>query len=449
MKKICLKTIIFLAFCPFLNAQSNLKTRTIATGLDTPWEIIWGPDNHIWVTERFGRISRINPTTGVITPLLTISEVRENGEGGLLGMALDTVGLNNLPNVYVAYDYTAANGNYREKIVSYQYNGTTLINPTIILDNIAAANIHNGCRLVISPDRKLFISTGDAATVSTSQNTASLNGKILRVNLNGTIPADNPIKDSPVWSWGHRNAQGLVYSTVFNQMYSSEHGQNIEDELNIIQKARNYGWVTVEGACNLAAEQTFCRDSNIVEPIAGWSPPLGVAGIDFYSHNLIPEWKNSILMASLRGARLTVIKLNANGLQAVSKTDFYTNTYGRLRDVCISPDGKVYLAVSNKDTRGLPQPDDDKIIEISAATSAVKDIQQTVRIFPNPVSNILTLESELAFSKIQLYDSIGRLVTDIKGSNRLDLSAYTEGGYFITILDEKGVIISCQKIVKY
>jgi aldose sugar dehydrogenase len=449
MKKICLAVISFLAFYSFLNAQSNLKTRTVATGLDTPWEIIWGPDNHIWVTERFGRISRINPTTGVITPLLTISEVRENGEGGLLGMALDTVGLNNLPNIYVAYDYTAANGSYREKIVSYQYDGTTLINPTIILDNISAANIHNGCRLVISPDRKLFISTGDAATTSTSQNTASLNGKILRVNLNGTIPADNPIKDSPVWSWGHRNAQGLVYSTVFNQLYSSEHGQNIEDELNIIQKARNYGWVTVEGACNLAAEQTFCRDSNVVEPIAGWSPPLGVAGIDFYSHNLIPEWKNSILMTSLRGGRLTVIKLSANGLQAVSKTDFYTNAYGRLRDVCISPDGKVYLAVSNKDTRGLPQPDDDKIIEISAATSAVKDIKQTIRIFPNPVSHVLTIEAQVAFSKIQLYDSIGRLVTEIKGSNKLDLSAYTEGGYFIAVLDEKGVIISCQKIVKY
>ena len=449
MKKMLFLLFFFMSLCQISSSQSNLKTRNVATGLDTPWEIIWGPDNQIWVTERFGRISRINPTTGVITPLLTISEVRENGEGGLLGMVIDPLVRDNVTDVFAAYDYNNSSGSYQEKIVKYQFTGTTLVNPVIILDNISAAGIHNGCRLVISPDRKLFITTGDASTSSTAQNVSSINGKILRLNLDGSIPSDNPIRNSPVWSWGHRNAQGLVYAPLNNLLYSSEHGQNIEDELNIIQKGRNYGWGNVEGACDLAAEKTFCRDSNVVEPIAGWVPTLGVAGIDFYNHNNIPEWKNSILMTSLKGARLTVIKLSNDGLTAVSKTDFYTNTYGRLRDVCISPDGKVYIAVSNKDTRGVPKADDDKIVEISGSTSGVKDVESPIRFFPNPVKNVLNIESQKSIGKIRLYDSLGRLLKEIKATNKLDFMDYTEGVYFVEILDEKERLMSREKIVKH
>jgi glucose/arabinose dehydrogenase len=448
MKPFILHVVLLLAFFSCTSqAQTTLKTRTVATGLDTPWEIIWGPDNHIWVSERYGRISRINPTTGVITPLLTIADAVENGEGGLLGMVLDTIIRNNLSDVFVAYNYNSNTG-YKEKIVKYQYNGTTLINPVIILDNINAASIHNGCRLMISPDRKLFITVGDAATTSTSQNLSSINGKTLRINLDGTIPTDNPINNSPIWSWGHRNAQGLVYAPLHNLMYSSEHGQNIEDELNIIQKARNYGWVNVEGACNLTSEQAFCRDSNVVEPIAGWSPTLGVAGIDFYNSNLLPDWKNSILMTSLKGSRLTVIKLSNDGLKAVSKTDFFNGTYGRLRDVCISPDGKVYIAVSNKDTRGTPRSDDDKIVEISPFTSSTQEIKGSMEIFPNPVREVLNIKTELNIGHIDISDSMGRIVLKNKAANTLHVAALTEGVYFLNIYDVDNQLVAVEKFVK-
>ncbi len=439
----------FMLFRTLNFGQTNLATRTVAKGLDTPWEIIWGADNQIWVTERFGRISRVNPTTGVITPLLTISDVRETDEAGLLGMALETDATGRLPYVFVAYTYNAAGNNFRKKVVRYQFNGSALTNPITILDNITAANIHNGCRLLITPDKKLLITTGDAAVTSTSQTLSNLNGKILRLNFDGTIPDDNPIKGSSVWTWGHRNAQGLVYSAAFKQFYSSEHGPSTNDELNIIQKGRNYGWPRIEGLCDLSGEQTFCRDSNVVEPINAWTPTLGVSGVDFYSQNLISEWKNCVLMTSLAGERLTVIKLNADGTRMTSKTDFFTDVYGRLRDVCVSPDGKVYIAVSNRDGRGAPAADDDRIIEITPKTTTnVAEEYIFFRSFPNPTSDVLTIECSKKIGKLQLFDIQGRLVMTEKRTNRLDLLENTEGVYFLDIYDEAGKFIGREKIVK-
>ena len=198
---------------PVIPGSVAIKDSVIITGLNYPWEILWGPDNFIWMTERGGKISRVNPATGVVTLLHTINEVISNGEGGLLGMVLHP-NFSTTPNVFVAYNYN--NGAvYREKIVRFTYNGTTLTNPVIILDNIAASSIHNGCRLVITPDLKLFITTGDASTQALPQNTSSLNGKVMRLNLDGTIPTDNPVAGNPYWSFGHRNPQGLVYAKIF------------------------------------------------------------------------------------------------------------------------------------------------------------------------------------------------------------------------------------------
>ena len=197
-----------------------IKDSVLVQGLNYPWEILWGPDNFIWMTERGGKISRVNPTTGSVKLVYTITEVVSNGEGGLLGMVLHP-NFSATPQVFVAYDYNNA-GSYREKIVRFTYNGTTLINPVTIIDNIDASSIHNGCRLLITPDLKLFITTGDASDQSYPQNTSSVNGKILRLNLDGSIPADNPVAGNPYWSFGNRNPQGLVFAN--NIMYSSEHG---------------------------------------------------------------------------------------------------------------------------------------------------------------------------------------------------------------------------------
>ncbi|HVF82223.1 MAG TPA: PQQ-dependent sugar dehydrogenase, partial [Flavisolibacter sp.] len=268
----------------------EMNENILTQNLQFPWEILWGPDNFIWMTERGGKISRVNPVTGVVKVISTIADVASQGEGGLLGMALHPQ-FTATPQVFIAYNYNSG-GSYKEKVVRYTYNGTTLLNPATIIDNIQASSIHNGSRLLIVDD-KLFITTGDAANQSLPQNTTTLNGKILRLNLDGSVPADNPIAGSPVWSWGHRNPQGLLM--IGGQLFSSEHGPDTDDEINVIEKGSNYGWPNVKGYCNESGERFFCNANNIKEPIKAWSPTLAVSGMDYYNSDEIPQWKNSLL----------------------------------------------------------------------------------------------------------------------------------------------------------
>lgn len=328
----------------------TLKSNVLVSGLSNPWEIIYGPDNFIWFTEKSGKISRLNPQTGAVSPLLTINEVRVNGEGGLLGMVLHPDFATN-PYVYVVYGYGTS---YKTKIVRYSYANGTLNNPLILLDQIPAASIHNGARLLINANQ-LYITTGDASDTSNPQNNNSISGKILRINLDGTIPADNPIPNSPIWTSGHRNPQGLV--VVGNKMFSSEHGPDSDDEINIIQKGRNYGWPNVKGFCNETNEQAFCTQNNVVEPLINWTPTIAPSGLSYYNSNYIPQFKNSLLLAVLKGSKLIQLKLDDSQSKIIGTKDFYVNTFGRLRAVCQSPEGKIYICTSNGSN--------DKIIEIT------------------------------------------------------------------------------------
>jgi glucose/arabinose dehydrogenase len=323
--------------------DAEIDTRILTQQLTFPWEILWGPDNMLWITERGGKISRVNPVSGQVSPLLTIPDVQSQGEGGLLGMVLHP-DFAASPEVFVAYNYSK-NGVYTEKVVKYTYNGNTLNNQITLLDNIPAAGNHNGCRLAISPDKKLYITTGDAASASQAQNLNSLSGKILRINLDGTIPADNPTAGSAIWTYGHRNPQGLVFAN--NRLYSAEHGNSTDDEVNIIQKGRNFGWPNVEGYCSVGTEPAFCTTNNVAEPIQAWSPTIAPSGLDYYNNDLIPQWKNSLLLAVLKDSELLQLELSANGDKVETVNTFYKNTYGRLRDVCVAPDGKVYIITSN------------------------------------------------------------------------------------------------------
>jgi aldose sugar dehydrogenase len=365
MKHMILAAILSITF-PGFHCTENTRTannydmskegiRIVKKGLDHPWEITWGKDNNIWMTEREGKISRIDPETGKTTFSQSISEVESRGEGGLLGLALHPDFLSN-GFLYVVYNYRKS-GDYLEKVVRFKFSENTLSGPTTILDGIAAAGIHNGSRLWITdgPDPKIFISTGDASERGQSQKTNSLNGKILRLNLDGSIPADNPFPNNPVWSFGHRNAQGMVMA---NQMlYASEHGPDEEDELNIIEKGRNYGWPEVMGPCN-NNDKSFCNSHNVKEPI--WSSgnsTIAVCGLDYYNKGIIPEWKNSLLMVTLKNSSLRQLKLSENGQSVVETKTWFSDAWGRLRDVCISPAGKVYVCSSNGG--------DDVLVEIS------------------------------------------------------------------------------------
>jgi len=333
--------------------DAELKTEVLTQSLVFPWEIIYGPDSFIWFTERGGKVSRLNPKNGVVALVHTIPDVSSTGEGGLLGMALHPE-FAGKPYVYVVYNYR--NGaNYREKVVRFTYKNSVFIDPLVLIDDIPASSIHNGSRLLITPDQKLLITTGDANNAANAQNKNSLSGKILRINLDGTIPADNPFAGSPVWSYGHRNPQGLVIAN--EKLYSSEHGPNNDDEVNLIGKGKNYGWPNIEGYANTTEEKAFSAVNETVEPLTAWSPTIAPSGLTYYNSDYIPQWKNSLLMVTLKGSKLVKLQLDEMGTTITGGTDFFLNKFGRLRAVCQSPDGKVYLATSNGS--------EDKIIEIS------------------------------------------------------------------------------------
>jgi len=361
-KVLTFAAIILLAFACCSKTNSTVtggdwpsdSIRVIKKDLNYPWEILWGKDDHIWMTERGGKVNKIDPKTGNIIFTATLAGVVANGEGGLLGMAQHPDFLTN-GLLYVVYNYDNA-GSYREKMVQLKFTGTALELQKTIIDNIPASNIHNGARLLIAGD-KLFMTTGDASNQPNAQNISSFSGKVLRYALDGSIPADNPVAGSPIWSLGHRNPQGLVMAN--GKLYASEHGPDVEDEINIIEKNRNYGWPTVTGPCNTSAEVSFCTTNNVKEPVWSSGPStIATCGLDYYDNSRIAAWQKSLLMATLKDASLRVLKLSPDGLSITSQQTLFKNSYGRIRDICISPAGRVYLCTSNGGNA-------DQLVEIS------------------------------------------------------------------------------------
>ncbi|KXB97203.1 MAG: hypothetical protein AA908_07820 [Chlorobi bacterium NICIL-2] len=403
-----LRWIILAAVAGVAVQSQQLAVRTVVTNLDTPWEILWGPDGWLWVTERPGRISRINPESGEQRTLAVLPDVYEQGESGLLGMALHP-NFADSPHVFVAYTWREGS-QILERIVRFTYDGSVLGDMRILLDRIPGATIHNGCRLLILPDRTLLVTTGDANVASRAQDLQSLSGKVLRLRLDGTIPDDNPFPGSPVWSLGHRNAQGLTWHEGI--LYSSEHGPNSDDEINIIERGRNYGWPDVMGYCDSPTEAEFCRTHAVVEPIAAWTPTVAPCGLAYYASGQIPQWENSLLLTTLKASRLIVLKLDSTRRRVVSQQQYLAGHLGRLRCVCVSPDGRIFLGTSNRDGRGSPQPNDDRIVELAVATSAVPEPPTGswwVAVGSTALGNVLTVPlPEAGQLRLELVDLSGR-----------------------------------------
>lgn len=435
MRKIVLLLACMLVGSAFqVNAQ--MTTRVVRDSLNIPWDLVYGPDDWIYFTQKNGYICRLDPVSRQIDTLYHEANTYSSGEGGMLGLALHP-DFPTQPYIYVAYNYQQSGT--KERVVRYTYASNSLSSPLTLIENIAGAGIHNGCRLVIIGD-KLFISTGDAANQALPQNVNSVNGKILRLDLDGSIPSDNPIPGNPAWSWGHRNAQGLVYAN--GNIYSSEHGPSTDDEVNMIQKGRNYGWPNVHGFCNTPSEITFCADSNVVEPLMAWTPTIAVCGIDYYNHPMFPAWQNSLLMCTLAGQDLYQLKLNSTFDSVVGSTVLISNTFGRLRDVCVAPDGKVYVSTSNSGSTN-------KIIEIydpSAPTSASNiETSSEITIYPNPAGDYTVIKLPETLGRVSMPYTIvnaegKRVATGTLTANNATIStkALTAGLYTITISGERG-----------
>ncbi len=451
--------LILLTVTFFVNSFSAdfLEIRTVSKNLDTPWEILWGNDNHIWMTERFGRISRVNPETGELTVLATIDEVFENGERGLMGMTLHN-DFQNFPYVYVVYNTGSNDANTRIKIVRFTYSNNELINPQTIIENIKGWWNHNGSRLWVDSDSKLWFTIGDAASPNLAQDLSNVNGKLCRINLDGTIPNDNPFPDSPIWSYGHRNQQGLVFAN--GKIYTSEHGASTDDEINLIVKGGNYGWPNVEGYCNTEEEKKFCLEKNVVEPIKSLTPDytLAIAGLDYYNSGQIKEFNNSLLVVSLKAASITQLKLDDSGEKVIEMNEYFVNKFGRLRDLCISPDGRVFIATSNRDGRGSPATDDDRIIELKSKESSVYNTDNpNILISPIPVDEnvIFDFGQNLLVNSIEILDIRGNIVNRFDNIahqliwNRTDsLGNILDAGLYFAIIKTEGSIFYKKIILK-
>lgn len=341
--------------------EPDLEATTLANGFDTIWELAWGPDGQVWVTERGGRVSRVDPQTGASTVVGNVPGVLEQGEGGLMGLAFHPDFATN-PWVYVAHTYGPGT---RNRVIRLRYEGNGFGAVEVLLDQIPGSSIHNGSRLTVGSDGFLYVTTGDAADVALAQNTASLAGKVLRMTLDGSPAPGNPLGNY-AWSIGHRNPQGMTFLPD-GSLWITEHGASDNDEVNRIEAGRNYGWPNVRGLCDGDAgsgEVPFCQANNVAEPLATWTPTIAPAGLVWYESDLIPQWSGSLLFATLKDATLYRLPLSADRRTVMEIEPLYVRAFGRLRAVLVGPDGSVYLGTSNRDGRGTPLPGDDRIIRI-------------------------------------------------------------------------------------
>ena len=343
-------------------ALGDLHVETLTSGLNTPWELAWGPDDVIWVTERRGTIHRVDPASGHATQVGVVG-VTEVGESGLMGMAFHP-DFHAQPFVYLVHSFGVGN-EIRNRLVRMRFNGVSLEAAEVLLDNIPGARIHNGSRLGIGRDRFLYMTTGDAGRPNLSQDLDSVAGKVLRFTLDGQPAPGNPF-GTTVYSYGHRNAQGLAFHPETDDLYLTEHGPADNDEVNRVEIGRNYGWPDVRGFCDndVRGEDEFCERNRVAEPVSTWTPTVAPCGADFYNADLIPGWKGNLLFTTLRGAALVRLELSADGSRTVDEEFLFEGEYGRLRDVLVGPNGQIYLVTSNRDGRGTPARDDDRILRI-------------------------------------------------------------------------------------
>lgn len=338
----------------------KLDVQVFVRGLDTPWAIDFAPDGRIFITERPGRIRIVKDGQLQAEPWMTL-DVAETGEAGLLGLALDPQFEQNR-YVYVAYSSRTNGNRFVNRLVRLRddpASGKGVLDK-VLLDNVAAAANHDGGRVKFGPDGKLYWTMGDAQNTSSAQDINSLNGKILRLNPDGAIPADNPW-NSAVYSYGHRNPQGLAWQPGTGRLYATEHGPSgspvcCRDEVNLIEPGKNYGWPVIMG------DQK--RDGMIPPVIHSgndttWAP----SGATFVTGG---PWAGSLVFAGLRGQSLYRLTLDPNDPRKVQSLQvLLERKYGRLRDVAEGPDGALYILTSNGDGRGNLPPEGDLVLRVT------------------------------------------------------------------------------------
>ena len=430
MTRIPLLVALASAVIVTVSAQTSFSFRVVASGLSAPWEVVWGPDDHLWVTERTGRrVIRVNPATGATTRILSVDESYDPGASwheGVLGLALhpDLLKSAGRDYVYLAYTYDADSGPAllrKLKVRQYTYDAgrSALTSPIDLIANLPAHDDHGGGRLAFGPDQKLYLTRGDnggnwlanyctpiksqdlpTATQVAARDWSAYEGKILRLNLDGSVPADNPQLNgvrSHVYTYGHRNPQGLGFAPN-GLLYSSEHGPGTDDELNLIAAGSNYGWPYVAGyrddrgylfanwsqskgaACaslkfsedfgEVPASVTRQRETEwkgtFVPPLRTFftvpadydfqksgGATIAAGGLEIYSaRDGISGWATSVLQTGMTMGRVYRVKLSDDGRTTVGSNEELFRTANRYRDIAVGRDQRTFYLVTDNDGLG-------------------------------------------------------------------------------------------------
>ncbi|MFG6687654.1 PQQ-dependent sugar dehydrogenase [Mariniflexile sp. HNIBRBA6329] len=485
-----------------------------------PNTIIYGPDGYLWITERVGKkVVKISPSGGTKIEMLDLSGVvyQSSGQNGLMGMTVHPdlfADINTATNNYVYLLYTYNSSGTKFRIARYTYNVSTgKLNSgsaTTIIDGIEASNDHNSGKIVMGPDLKLYWTIGEFANnrgskacfeirsqyLPTSPSDYSdYKGKMLRLNLDGSIPSDNPMLDgvvSHVFSYGHRNAQGLVFGSN-GKLYSSEHGDKTDDEINIIESGKNYGWPLISGYnddkgyayCNWSSYPASCGSySNLIDNCPGpaieestsaasmpnFMPPIGTlnttpdteptggssslwptvapSSIAIYEGGKIPDWGVSLLIPTLKGNTIFRTKLNADGsaLEDGMYEEFHSSG-DRFRDVAVDPNGIAIYTVT--DAGALV-----KLQFVGTPLSNSKFESISMLLVPNPASTVVKLSFNSKFKSsldVVIIDSYGRTIKEIKkipNNYLIDTSKFSNGVYFISVLDNDKKVLTKKVIIQ-
>ncbi|MBA3680639.1 MAG: PQQ-dependent sugar dehydrogenase [Bacteroidetes bacterium] len=520
MKKL-LAWILFICLTSnLIFSQSFIRTE-LSTPLTNPWEITYGPDNYLWISESGGKVCRVDPSTGAKTTVFTAGDYfggspseqsamcnQPNIQSGTLGLTLHPDFLIS-PFIYFVYSYnsgTVPAPVTKFKIVKLSWDPTNLIVTanTDLVTNLPNGYDHIGGRLLGVKQNSvnyLYFSTGDngisEANSPTCYNPQTLNpnnfaqdinyknGKIHRFNMDGTIPFDNPVTGNSIFTRGHRNPQGLVFNASQNLVYNIEHGDRTDDEINVLESGKNYGWKYVRGYHadnNYPGESAYISsytinpaitNDGLKEPLFTWcSVPQPTTGTNtdwctvapsdgfYYSSNAIPNWNNSILITTLKKGANTdqevyILKLAPNGLSFAPSTSlspnpqkFFTadqNINGRLRDITVSADGTKLFLINNG---GAPT---DKITVYTYDPFASVNenyLENTITIYPNPAYDLVFLRSSLALKYISIYDVYGKeLYFTNEKIEKVDISRFNKGIFFLKACTEEGSVI-IKKIIK-
>jgi glucose/arabinose dehydrogenase len=343
-------------------AQVHFRVETVAGGLEVPWAFAFLPNKDMLFTERPGRVRLIAGGKLRAEPVYLVPDVEPSSESGLMDISIHP---NFSANSFVYLAYAFNRDGKRDKVVRYKFDGEKFIEPKVIIEDLPAAPNHAGMRARFGPDDKLYVTVGDATNWNEAQNNMSLAGKTLRLNDDGTVPADNPfVKNAgyrpEIFSTGHRNAQGLAWQPGTGLMFQTEHGPSGfegrgggADEVNIVERGKNYGWPTIYG--NRTRE-------GMEAPLLEYTPACAPASGMFYTGGAFPSFKGNFFFACLAGKRL--IRVVLDGRKVVSQENLLSGTYGRIREMAEGPDGYIYFSTSNRDGRGSPAKDDDRIMRL-------------------------------------------------------------------------------------